>query len=101
MQNGYNEKFNRLYGEAIQDAYLFIDIGEVRSLSAEWIEEFNEHGPMKHYRTEHPPNGNNKKLNHNLTIKPVWKKGYIHLHTLALDNNSVCETFCDRASHGP
>ena len=28
--------------------------------------------PMKHYRTEHPPNGNNK-FNLNLTIKPVWK----------------------------
>ncbi len=32
--------------------------------------------PMKHYRTEHPPNGNNK-FNLNLTIKPVWKKGYL------------------------
>jgi hypothetical protein len=30
---------------------------------------------MKHYRTGHPPNGNNK-FNLNLTIKPVWKKGY-------------------------
>ena len=33
--------------------------------------------PTKQYRTERPPNGNNK-FNLNLTIKPVWKKGYLH-----------------------
>jgi len=31
---------------------------------------------MKPYRTEHPQNGNNK-FCFNLTIKPVWKKGYL------------------------
>ena len=40
MQNGYIERFNRLYREAILDAYLFIDIREVRALTDDWIEEY-------------------------------------------------------------
>ena len=32
--------------------------------------------PMKHFSTEHPPNGSNK-FNLNFTINPVWKKGYL------------------------
>jgi len=39
MQNGYIERFNRVYREAILDAYLFNYIREVRALTEEWIEE--------------------------------------------------------------
>jgi putative transposase len=39
MQNGYIERFNRLYREAILDAYVFMDLKEVRYLTREWIEE--------------------------------------------------------------
>ena len=42
MRNGYIERFNRVYREAILDAYLFTDIREVRALTEEWIEEYNE-----------------------------------------------------------
>jgi len=35
MQNGYIERFNRLYREAILDAYAFIDLEEVRYLTRE------------------------------------------------------------------
>ena len=45
MQNGYIERFNRVYREAILDAYLFTDIREVRALTEEWIEEYNERRP--------------------------------------------------------
>ena len=41
MQNGYIERFNRLYREAILDAYVFMDLEEVRYLAREWIEEYN------------------------------------------------------------
>jgi len=45
MQNGYIERFNRLYREAILDAYLFFDIEEVRALTQEWMEEYNQRRP--------------------------------------------------------
>ena len=45
MQNGYIERFNRLYREAVLDAYLFFDIDQVRQLTAEWIDEYNLRRP--------------------------------------------------------
>jgi putative transposase len=35
MQNVYIERFNRVYREAILDAYLFTDIREVRAFTEE------------------------------------------------------------------
>ena len=45
MQNGYIERFNRLYREAVLDAYLFFDLYQVRQLTAEWMEEYNQRRP--------------------------------------------------------
>ena len=44
-QNGYIERFNRLYREAVLDAYLFFDLYQVRKLTEEWMEEYNERRP--------------------------------------------------------
>jgi putative transposase len=45
MQNGYIERFNRLYREAVLDAYLFFGLEEVKVLTEQWIEEYNERRP--------------------------------------------------------
>lgn len=45
MQNGYIERFNRLYREAVPDACLFFELHEVRLLTTEWMEEYNQRRP--------------------------------------------------------
>lgn len=45
MQNGYIERFNRLYREAVLDAYLFFDLYQVKQLTEEWMEEYNHRRP--------------------------------------------------------
>lgn len=47
MQNGYIERFNRVYREAVLDAYLFFDLNQVRALTEEWIKEYNERRPRR------------------------------------------------------
>ena len=54
MQNGYIERFNRLYCEAILDAYLFFDLNEVRVLTDEWIEDYNTKRPHESLRNKIP-----------------------------------------------
>lgn len=44
-QNAYIERLNRSFRTEILDAYLFSNIHEVRRLSEEWVEEYNNHRP--------------------------------------------------------
>ena len=44
-QNGYIERFNRSYRREILDAHLFFNLSDVRDLTDEWIQEYNNHRP--------------------------------------------------------
>jgi putative transposase len=44
-QNGYVERFNRTYRREILDSYLFDSLDQVRILTEEWINEYNNERP--------------------------------------------------------
>jgi len=72
MQNGYIERFNRLYREAVLDAYLFFDLYQVKQLTQEWMEEYNERRPHEALNNLTPEEWHNKVLkNENTLIKTV------------------------------
>ncbi len=45
MQNGFIERFNRSYREAVLDMYLFQTLAEVREQAENWLRECNEERP--------------------------------------------------------
>jgi len=69
MQNGYIERFNRLYREAILDAYLFFDLSEVRTLTEEWMEEYNFKRPHESLNNLTPNECKMNLLNNQETLK--------------------------------
>ena len=62
MQNGYIERFNRLYREAVLDAYLFFDLYQVKQLTAEWMEEYNQRRPHEGLNNLTPVEWKNKTI---------------------------------------
>ena len=44
-QNGYIERFNRTYRQDILDAYLFENIWQVRMITEDWINDYNNQRP--------------------------------------------------------
>ena len=50
MQNGFIERFNRSYRQAVLDMYVFQTLNEVREQTEKWIKEYNEERPHKSLR---------------------------------------------------
>jgi len=45
MQNGFIERFNRTYRQAVLDMYVFTTLDEVREQTEQWLNEYNEDRP--------------------------------------------------------
>ena len=45
MQNGFIERFNRSYREAVLDMFVFQNLDEVREQTEMWLKEYNEERP--------------------------------------------------------
>ena len=45
MQNGFIERFNRSYREAVLDMFVFQSLSEVRAETEKWLKEYNEERP--------------------------------------------------------
>ena len=63
MQNGFIERFNRTYREAVLDMYIFETLNDVRRQTDAWLEIYNHHRPHdslggmppSEYLTKHNP----------------------------------------------
>lgn len=62
-QNAYIERFNKTYRECILDAYLFDDIDEIREVTQQWVDDYNNTRPHDALGGLSPRMYKEKKLN--------------------------------------
>ncbi|TXJ23217.1 MAG: transposase, partial [Chitinophagaceae bacterium] len=61
--------FNRLYREAVLDAYLFFDLDQVRQLTNEWMQEYNQRRPHESLNNRTPEEWKMDQLKNEITLK--------------------------------
>ena len=44
-QNAYIERFNKRYRQDVLDSYMFENIHQVREITQQWVEDYNNHRP--------------------------------------------------------
>ena len=54
IQNGYIERFNRLFREDILDAYWFEDLEQLRIITDKWRDDYNNNHPHKALNMKSP-----------------------------------------------
>jgi putative transposase len=54
MQNGYIERFNRLFREDVLDAYWFEDLEQLRVITDKWRDDYNNNHPHKALKMKSP-----------------------------------------------
>jgi hypothetical protein len=83
MQNGYIERFNRIYRECILDEYLFFELDQVRQLTEEWMDEYNNRRPHESLNNLTPNEWKMKQFKTKLlTNKLELKWGTYNYHCL-------------------
>ena len=54
QQNGFIERFNRTYREDVLDAYIFESLEQVRTVTAQWHNDYNENHPHQSLNGKSP-----------------------------------------------
>ena len=76
MQNGFIERVNRSYREAVLDMFVFQSLSEVREQTERWLKEYNEERP---HESLHDENSTNSKIG-NLYSRVVLNSGHLQFN---------------------
>jgi hypothetical protein len=81
------KRFNRLYREAILNAYLITDIREVRALTIEWMEGYNQRQPLEALQNQLRSHTTNKSYPYLNTFKLAEKRSTFKTNNIFNDSN--------------
>lgn len=62
------KRFNCLYREAVLDTYLFFDLYQIKQLTSEWMDEYNQTRLLEALNNHNPDEWENKTLQTQITL---------------------------------